>query len=79
MNERDLLTYPTWERYTVLSHAVFSMSIKDRRNIFQMTRNSREGDDPFFPHHGIAFSEFAVFYSLGEGRRKGKRRPGKKT
>lgn len=70
MSERDLITYPTWERYTVLSHCIFSLSIKDRRTIFQMSRDVCAEQDMFFPHYGITFSEFAVWYTLGENRRK---------
>jgi len=73
MIERQLITYPTWERYTVLSHAVFTLSIKDRRHIFQLSRDLGSGQDMFFPQYGIMFSEFAVWYTLGENRRKPKR------
>lgn len=72
MIERNLITYPTWERYTILSHCIFSLSIKDRRNIFQMSRNASRDEDIFFPNYGITFSEFAVWYTLGESRRKAK-------
>ena len=56
MSERDLITYPTWERYTVLSHCIFSLSIKDRRTIFQLSRDVNSDQDMFFPHFGITFS-----------------------
>ena len=73
MLERDLITYPTWERYTVLSHIIFMLSVKERRDIFQMSRNITTDDDLFFPNYGISFSEFAVWYALGDGRRKTKK------
>lgn len=70
MIERDLITYSTWERYTVLAHIIFTLSIKDRRIIFQLARTVAPGQDVFFPRYGMSFSEFAVFYTLGDGRKK---------
>lgn len=75
MTERDLITYPTWERYTVLSHYIFGLSIRERRNIFHLARhNEAIIDQVFFPRLGLTFTEFAVWYTLGESRRKGRRK-----
>lgn len=71
--ERDLITYPTWEKYTVLAHAITKLSIKDRRHIFQLARNAEHVcPDLLFPEFGFTLSEFAVWYTLGDGRRKTK-------
>lgn len=73
MDERTLITYPTWERYTVLSHSIAQLSIRQRRHIFQLARNSTALTDLFFPHYGFTFAEFAVWYTLADTRRKSKR------
>lgn len=73
VSQRDLLTYPTWERYTILSKCITGLNIKDRRTIFQAARSQNISEDVFFPHHGITFSEFAVWYTLGDSRRTAKK------
>lgn len=72
--ERDLITYPTWEKYTVLAHTIANLSIKDRRHIFQLARNSKHVcPDLLFPAFGFTLSEFAVWYTLGDSRRKSRK------
>ena len=68
--DRNSLTMPTWERYTVLSHVIAHLSIRERRRIFQLVR-SMEGEwgNVFFPDFGFTLSEFAVWYTLGDRRR----------
>ena len=69
-DDRTLLTYPTWERYVVLSHAITQLPVRHRRHIFQLARAAPEdAPDLFFPNHGFTFSEFAVWYTLGNARR----------
>ena len=68
--ERDLLTYPTWVRYTVLANNLSRLSIKDRRHIFQSVRKDEVSPDIFFPKYGFTLSEFAVWHVLGDSRRK---------
>ena len=71
---RDLLTYPTWERYTVLAHAIGGLSVRDRRNVFQLVRRAAEvSPDLFFPLYGFTLAEFAVWHVLGDTRRKTRR------
>lgn len=68
--ERQLLTYPTWERYTVLAHCIAQLSLRDRRRILQIARRLRsEWKDVFLPSLGITLTEFAVWYTLGEKRK----------
>jgi len=71
MEQQQLITYPTWERYTVLSACIIRLSIRDRRRIFQMAR-AVDGDwhNVLFPEFGFTLSEFAVWYTLGESRKK---------
>ena len=71
MKEHTLLTYPTWERYSVLAHAVFSLDVRERRQIFQMSRSRGSNMDIFFPKFGITFAEFSVWYTLCDVRKKG--------
>ena len=72
--DRELLTYPTWERYTVLSNVIGNMNIRDRRQIFQLARKSPISPDLFFPCYGFTFSEFAVWYLLKDTKGKVARR-----
>jgi hypothetical protein len=67
--ERQLITYPTWERYTVLAHVISSLTIRDRRKIFQLTRSTSFVPDLFFPNYGFTLAEFAVWNTLGVSRR----------
>ena len=71
--ERELMTYPIWERYTVLSNVVNGLSIRDRRHIFQCVRKQDITPDLFFPSFGFTLSEFAVWHVLGDTRRKAKK------
>lgn len=68
--ERELITYPIWKRYTVLSSVVTNLPIRDRRKIFQNIRKYPISSDMFFPNHGFTLSEFAVWHILGDTRRK---------
>lgn len=69
--EVDLVTYPIWERYTVLSHEVNKLTIRERRQIFQLARSaSTLSPDMLFPAYGFTLAEFAVWYTLGDSRRK---------
>jgi hypothetical protein len=69
--ERALLTYPTWERYTVLAHAIAGLSVRDRRAIFQLVRRvEAPTSDLFFPEYGFTLGEFAVWSVLGDRKKK---------
>lgn len=76
-SERDLITYPTWERYTVLSHVITNLTIRQRRQIFLLSRTSAQSFSPdiFFPQFGFTLSEFAVWYILGDKGRKKSKKP----
>lgn len=70
--EQSLLTYPTWERYTVLAHVISSLTIRDRRQVFLLARSAHNTYTPdlFFPKYGFTLAEFAVWYTLTDTRRK---------
>ena len=71
MERRHLITYPTWERYTVLADVISKLSVRDRRRIFQIARNvDGNWDNIFIPEFGMTLSEFAVWYTLGEHRKR---------
>lgn len=71
--ERNLITYPTWERYTVLSSCIANLTIRQRRRIFQLVRSMTiELSNVLLPEFGFTISEFAVWYILGEQRRRTK-------
>ena len=70
MDTRALITYPTWERYTVLAHSITSLNIRDRRRIFQIARSlDSDWSNVLLPEYGFTLSEFAVWYTLGDRRR----------
>jgi hypothetical protein len=70
--EQEMYTYPVWERYTVLAHVIASLNIKERRKVFQYIRQFEKPfhEDIFLPTFGIALTEFAVWYTIYEKRRK---------
>lgn len=70
MKERDLLTYPIWERYVILSNVISNLTIKDRRFLFQIIRKQSVHPDMFFPHYGFTLSEFSVWHILCNSRQK---------
>lgn len=75
----DMLTYPTWERYAVLSHVVLTLSVRDRRHLFTLARAGDASPDLFFPRFGFTLAEFAVWYTIGDVRGKRKRSGKKKS
>lgn len=70
-----LLTYPTWERYTILAHVIHGLGVRERRHLFQVARRftGRDGD-VFLPAYGFTLSEFAVWYVLDDSRRRPKKK-----
>lgn len=76
MLDCNSLSYPTWARYTVVAHVVFSLGIRERRTIFHLIRSYRASltPDGFLPNFGFTIGEFATWYSLHEGRKKKKRK-----
>jgi hypothetical protein len=69
--EHKPITYPTWERYTVLAHVIFNLSIRDRRRIFQIARSvSTDWSNVLLPEYGFTLSEFAVWYTLCDQRQR---------
>ena len=79
MVERELPTYPTWERYTVLSHVISNLPVKDRRQIFLLVRrHAPSPPDLFFPAYGFTLAEFATWHVICESRRYKKKKNKKK-
>ena len=77
--EHELITYPTWEKYAVLAHEIGGLSTRDRRQVFQLIRSLRQPcGDVFFPAFGFTLSEFAVWYTLGDSRRRTRSKRSKK-
>lgn len=66
--ERTLITYPTWERYSVLSHVVSTMAVRDRRKLFNIIRKLPQHENVFFPSFGLSLNEFAVFHVINENK-----------
>lgn len=71
MDTRHLIMYPTWERYMILSTCIAHLSIRDRRRVFLIARSfDRDWQNVFLPEFGFTLSEFAVWYMLGDARRR---------
>ena len=72
MRDQALLTYPTWERYTVLAHAVSHLGVRERRGIFVLARAAASGPSPdlLYPALGMTLSEFAVWHTIGDATRR---------
>jgi hypothetical protein len=72
MREQALLTYPTWERYTVLAHAVAQLDVRERRGVFVLARAAPAGPSPdlLYPALGMTLSEFAAWHTIGDGTRR---------
>ena len=72
MEERILPTYPLWEWQRVVSHVVLTLSMRDRRTVFQLARGMRVDEEDlaniFFPELGITLAEFAVYPVLARRR-----------
>ena len=69
--EYELITYPTWKRYSVLAHVVSALSVRERRELFQLIRKAGDpSGDILFPRYGFTLSEFAVWHVLSETKRK---------
>ena len=71
MHERNLPTYPLWVWQRVVSHVVFSLSMRDRRTLFQLARAETGHEshlDLFFPEYGFTLAEFAVYSTLTRKR-----------
>lgn len=75
MEAANLVTYPIWERYTILSCEIHKLSIRERRQLFQLARTAPQlSPDMLFPSYGFTLAEFAVWYTLGDARRKTRRK-----
>lgn len=72
--EQSLLTFPTWEKYIVISNTIESLRVKDKRLIFHTLRKHPEATkDYFFPGFGFTTSEFACWQILTDGRKHRKK------
>ena len=62
----DALLGPTWSKYIVLSRHVADLTMRDKRVVFMLMRNT-EGctSDWFIPRLGITMGEFCVFHTIG--------------
>ena len=75
--ERNLLTFPTWEKYMVLSATIEMLKVKEKRFIFNCLRNCECDKDSFFPSFGFTTAEFAVWQILSDGRKHRSKRKSK--
>ena len=73
-HEQNLITYPTWKKYIIISYFVESLRVRDKRHLFQIMRKSPMlTHDTFFPNYGITAGEFAIWQILSESRKPRKK------
>lgn len=71
-NIQSYITYPTWQKYMIISQTIRTLQVKDKRGIFQTLRNEQD-HDTFFPHHGITAGTFCIWQVIGDNKRPRKR------
>lgn len=62
---RSSLTYPMWERYSVLSHEILRLDAATRRQLLAVARDCLD-PDVLLPAHGFTVGELAVWTAIGE-------------
>ena len=73
--EQQLITFPTWEKYIVISNTIESLKVKEKRLIFHTLRKTPEANrDYFFPSFGFTTAEFSCWQILSDGRKLRKKR-----
>ena len=60
----------TWKKYVIMHHAAESLSVKDKRRIFNLMRSDDITADHLIPDIGLTMGEFAFWQLIGEGKRK---------
>lgn len=79
MDAKDYITYPTWQKYLVLSSFVERLRVKDKRLIFCTLRKTENiGDDHFIPQYGITIGEFSTWSILIDTKNR-KKKAGKEA
>ena len=68
--ERNLITFPTWQKYLVISNTVESLKVKDKRLIFNILRKTPDvTKNYFFPCFGFTTAEFSCWQILSDTRK----------
>lgn len=63
--DSSLITYPSWTKYIVLSKVIDSLTVKDKRTIFNIMRKTPNlSQDTFMPTFGFTTGEFAIWQIL---------------
>lgn len=66
----DLITFPTWCKYIVISCYVEALGVREKRQIFQIIRRAPYlTHDTLFPYFGITAGEFSVWQVLSDHRK----------
>jgi len=74
-NKSDFVTYPTWGKYIVISRVIESMTVRDKRIIFQIMRTFPDlTHNSLLGEYGITAGEFSMWQILSEQRRPRKRK-----
>ena len=74
------ITYPTWQRTTIMYSQFRKLDAKHKRKFFACLRNDEKtggicphmNSDCYFPHFGITIGDFALMQQLGACARSSK-------
>lgn len=73
--EQSSVTFPTWEKYMIISHTIETLRVKDKRLIFHILRKNPDATkEYFFPQFGFTTSEFSCWQILSDGRKQRKKK-----
>ena len=62
---------PTYRKYQIIEHAVDELTIKAKRRLFKIMRETTPIDaSTFFPSYGLTAGEFSTWYVLGGSQRR---------
>lgn len=64
-------TQCTWKKYVIMKHVAETMSVKEKRRIFNVMRSDNVTADDFVPNIGMTMGEFAFWQLIGESKRRG--------
>jgi hypothetical protein len=64
-------TEPTYRKTLVFQSVVDNLTIKSKRRLFKLMRESKDMDvGSFFPLYGLTAGEFSTWYILGGAQRR---------
>ena len=65
---RRLLTYATWKRQLVISMSVSKLTVREKRHIYAILRETND-HNAFLPQYGFTAGSFCMWQIVCESRR----------